>query len=143
MARSAHFDDVEWIVKTDTVGVRVNTLGPGQATPWHFHTAVADDVFCLETPVEIGLRAPDETVTLAPGQRQHIDAGRVHRVAENRFFLPGAVERLRELRSAQRQDEPEALVLAAADPAQPYGAALPWPKRSGARAARSGLRSVA
>jgi ATP-dependent helicase Lhr and Lhr-like helicase len=27
-------------------------------------------------------------------------------------------------------------VLAAADPAQPYGAGLPWPKRSGARAAR-------
>jgi ATP-dependent Lhr-like helicase len=27
-------------------------------------------------------------------------------------------------------------VLAAADPAQPYGAALPWPRRSGARAAR-------
>jgi ATP-dependent Lhr-like helicase len=51
------------------------------------------------------------------------------------FALPGAVERLRELRSA-RHEEPEALVLAAADPAQPYGAALPWPKRSGARAAR-------
>lgn len=81
MARSAHFDDVEWIVRTDTVGVRVNTLGPGQATPWHFHTAVADDVFCLETPVEVGLRSPDETVTLAPGQRQRIAAGRVHRVA--------------------------------------------------------------
>jgi ATP-dependent Lhr-like helicase len=28
------------------------------------------------------------------------------------------------------------LVLAAADPAQPYGSALPWPRRSGARAAR-------
>jgi ATP-dependent Lhr-like helicase len=27
-------------------------------------------------------------------------------------------------------------VLAAADPAQPYGAAIPWPKRAGARAAR-------
>ena len=27
-------------------------------------------------------------------------------------------------------------LLAAADPAQPYGAAVPWPKRSGARAAR-------
>ena len=49
------------------------------------------------------------------------------------FALPGAVERLRELRS---EDEPEPLVLAAADPAQPYGAALPWPKRAGARAAR-------
>ncbi|HEY2541482.1 MAG TPA: hypothetical protein VGH92_00370, partial [Gaiellaceae bacterium] len=51
------------------------------------------------------------------------------------FALGGAVERLRELRPREG-DEPEALVLAAADPAQPYGAALPWPKRSGSRAAR-------
>jgi ATP-dependent Lhr-like helicase len=49
------------------------------------------------------------------------------------FALPGAVERLRELRA---EDDPEPLVLAAADPAQPYGAAIPWPKRAGARAAR-------
>jgi ATP-dependent helicase Lhr and Lhr-like helicase len=47
------------------------------------------------------------------------------------FALPGAVERLRE-----RPAEETALVLAAADPAQPYGAALSWPKRAGARAAR-------
>jgi ATP-dependent Lhr-like helicase len=47
------------------------------------------------------------------------------------FALPGAVERLREQPAEER-----ALVLAAADPAQPYGAALPWPKRAGARAAR-------
>jgi ATP-dependent helicase Lhr and Lhr-like helicase len=50
------------------------------------------------------------------------------------FALGGAVERLRELR--ERGEEPEALVLAAADPAQPYGAALPWPRRDGTRAAR-------
>jgi ATP-dependent Lhr-like helicase len=49
------------------------------------------------------------------------------------FALPGAVERLRELRSG---DSDDVLVLAAADPAQPYGAALPWPRRAGARAAR-------
>jgi ATP-dependent Lhr-like helicase len=47
------------------------------------------------------------------------------------FALPGAVERLRD-----RPTEETALVLAAADPAQPFGAALPWPKRAGARAAR-------
>ncbi|HEV2999675.1 MAG TPA: DEAD/DEAH box helicase [Solirubrobacteraceae bacterium] len=41
------------------------------------------------------------------------------------FALPGAVERLR----AQRDGEGTALVLAATDPAQPYGASLPWPKR--------------
>jgi ATP-dependent Lhr-like helicase len=42
------------------------------------------------------------------------------------FALPGAVERLR----AQRVvEEAPPLVLAATDPAQPYGAALPWPQR--------------
>jgi ATP-dependent Lhr-like helicase len=51
------------------------------------------------------------------------------------FALGGAVERLRELRP-QEGEELEALVLAAADPAQPYGAALPWPKRAAGRAAR-------
>jgi ATP-dependent Lhr-like helicase len=50
------------------------------------------------------------------------------------FALGGAVERLRELREADLEARPR--VLAAADPAQPYGAALPWPKRAGARAAR-------
>ncbi|MFM8611980.1 MAG: DEAD/DEAH box helicase [Actinomycetota bacterium] len=50
------------------------------------------------------------------------------------FALPGALERLREARTT---DEPEALVLAAADPAQPYGAALPWPATEGGRPARA------
>ena len=50
------------------------------------------------------------------------------------FALGGAVERVREVREQGLEAEP--LVLAAADPAQPYGAALPWPKRAGARAAR-------
>ncbi|HTA05116.1 MAG TPA: helicase-related protein, partial [Solirubrobacteraceae bacterium] len=68
------------------------------------------------------------------------------------FALPGAVERLRSARAgAVLAREPESgsvseldqrrdasaidahhtLVLAAADPAQPYGAALSWPKRDG------------
>ncbi|MGD0199066.1 MAG: DEAD/DEAH box helicase [Solirubrobacteraceae bacterium] len=46
------------------------------------------------------------------------------------FALPGAVERLR----AQRElDAAPPLVLAACDPAQPYGAALPWPGEPGER----------
>ena len=46
------------------------------------------------------------------------------------FALPGAVERLRAARSVSvAEDARRTLVLAAADPAQPYGAALPWPKR--------------
>jgi ATP-dependent helicase Lhr and Lhr-like helicase len=57
------------------------------------------------------------------------------------FALPGAVDRMRALadpgaaglgRPPRQGHSPErALVLAAADPAQPYGAALPWPDRPG------------
>ncbi|GAA4564937.1 ATP-dependent helicase [Planotetraspora kaengkrachanensis] len=61
------------------------------------------------------------------------------------FALPGAVDRMRAMssRTAARSDEedpwatpapqapPRTVVLAAADPANPYGAALPWPDRSG------------
>ncbi|MBV9213215.1 MAG: DEAD/DEAH box helicase [Actinobacteria bacterium] len=53
------------------------------------------------------------------------------------FALPAAVERLRALRS----DEPAAaLVLAATDPANPYGAALPWPQRPGDEGRPGGRR---
>ncbi len=46
------------------------------------------------------------------------------------FALPGAVERLRSGRPDPAADTgAHTLVLAAADPAQPYGAALPWPAR--------------
>jgi ATP-dependent Lhr-like helicase len=43
------------------------------------------------------------------------------------FALPGAVERLRSL----PQPEGRYLVLAATDPANPYGAGVAWPKREG------------
>ena len=46
-------------------------------------------------------------------------------------------------RASRARGRPPASVLAAADPAQAYGAALPWPKRAGARAARvAGARVV-
>ncbi|MDH5314262.1 MAG: DEAD/DEAH box helicase, partial [Actinomycetota bacterium] len=50
------------------------------------------------------------------------------------FAVPGAVDRLRAAREpVDRADRaaPDTLVLAAADPAQPYGAALPWPEGPG------------
>jgi len=50
------------------------------------------------------------------------------------FALSGAVDRLR---TYQREPtEPGAVVLAACDPANPYGAGLPWPDREGHRPGR-------
>ena len=47
------------------------------------------------------------------------------------FALPGAVERLRSLPDADSH-----FLLGATDPANPYGASLPWPKREGGRRPR-------
>ena len=56
------------------------------------------------------------------------------------FALPGAVDRLR----ADRAPEPDAapVVLAATDPAQPYGAALAWPPSPGRPARTAGAHVV-
>ena len=46
------------------------------------------------------------------------------------FAMPGAVDRMREI-ADDKASEQRAIVLAAADPANAYGAALPWPPRPG------------
>ncbi len=74
-----------------------------------------------------------------PVLRAMEDAGAVRRgyfvagLGAAQFALPGALDRLRALRD---DADREAVVLAAADPAQPYGAALAWPASAG-RPARS------
>jgi ATP-dependent Lhr-like helicase len=45
------------------------------------------------------------------------------------FSLPGALDLLRSLRDGGGNDTPEVAVLAATDPANPYGATLKWPSR--------------
>ena len=61
------------------------------------------------------------------------------------FALPGAVDRLRQARQSaddsMSADRAPAVVLAATDPAQPYGAALPWPESPG-RPARTAAAVV-
>jgi ATP-dependent helicase Lhr and Lhr-like helicase len=44
------------------------------------------------------------------------------------FALPGAVDRLRAISADEHSSQ--TVVLAATDPANPYGAALPWPERA-------------
>ncbi|MEM8925230.1 MAG: DEAD/DEAH box helicase [Actinomycetota bacterium] len=59
------------------------------------------------------------------------------------FALPGAVDRLRDERRVGIDDEPPpAMVLAACDPAQPYGAAIPWPENEGRPSRSTGAHVV-
>ncbi len=56
------------------------------------------------------------------------------------FALPGAVDRLRGTRTPEPETPP--VVLAATDPAQPYGAALAWPDSPGRPARTAGAHVV-
>ncbi|WAS92386.1 Lhr family helicase [Nannocystis punicea] len=74
------------------------------------------------------------------------EAGRVRRgyfvdgLGAAQFAVPGAEDRLRALREPPA--EAEAVVLASTDPANPYGAALPWPEHAGTRVGRAAGTSV-
>jgi ATP-dependent helicase Lhr and Lhr-like helicase len=70
-----------------------------------------------------------------PVLRAMEEAGRARRgyfvagLGAAQFALPGAVDRLRDERDVP--DERRVRLLAAGDPAQPYGAALAWPRNGG------------
>ncbi|MFB4315367.1 DEAD/DEAH box helicase [Actinomadura sp. 21ATH] len=96
-------------------------------------------------------RTPGGFAAVYPVLRAFEESGRCRRgyfvegLGAAQFAIPGAVDRLRALRPAppappadpwqtplpgeQDRSGRRALVLAAADPANPYGAALPWPAR--------------
>ncbi len=59
------------------------------------------------------------------------------------FAVPGAIDRLRSFSRQEPDDSPNVLVLAAADPAQPYGAALAWPEPAGDSRHRPGRKAGA
>jgi ATP-dependent Lhr-like helicase len=73
------------------------------------------------------------------------EAGRIRRgyfvsgLGGSQFALPGALDRLRAVRESASEDDdvPSGAVLAATDPANPYGAALPWPETVSGRAMRA------
>jgi ATP-dependent Lhr-like helicase len=59
------------------------------------------------------------------------------------FGTAGAIDRLRTFTEVGEQDKPEAVTLAATDPANPFGAALPWPEREASGGHRPGRKAGA
>jgi ATP-dependent Lhr-like helicase len=117
---------------------RWSLVAPAAATPTARAHALATTLLDRHGVVTregvIGEEVEGGFATVYPVLRAMEDAGRIRRgyfVAGQgaaQFALPGAVDRLR----AVREPDPgrsSVVVLAAADPANPYGAALPWPRR--------------
>ena len=81
---------------------------------------------------------PGGLTTLYPVLNHLEETGRIRRgyfvegLGGIQFALPGAVDRLR-----ATEDNEGVVILAAADPANPYGTLVPWPEPAAGRASRS------
>jgi len=98
----------------------------------------------------LGEGVPGGFAGLYPVLKAMEESGKIRRgyfvagLGAAQFASPGAEELIRD-RGRAPGDAPEVVVLAATDPANPYGAALPWPKQSpsGARPQRvAGARVI-
>jgi len=80
---------------------------------------------------------PGGWAALYPVLRAMEEAGRIRRgyfvegLGAAQFATGGAVDRLRAVR--EPEEAPRVILLAATDPANAYGAALPWPERASGR----------
>jgi ATP-dependent Lhr-like helicase len=96
-------------------------------------TAIAEDI-------------PRGFPTIYPALKTMEDAGWVRRgmfvtgLGAAQFAMPAAVDMIRSLRS--EQEKLEVLFLAATDPANPYGASLPWPRRSNPSSTTNGADNL-
>lgn len=71
----------ETLIQTENVRVRIIELQPAEATPFHYHTEITDNMFGVSGEIVLRLKNPDEEVILIPGGRCKVNAGRIHQVA--------------------------------------------------------------
>jgi len=114
--------------------------GPAEADPTRRLHAVAEQLLdrhgILTRGAVVAERIPGGFAGVYPVLKAMEDAGRCRRgyfvdgLGGAQFAVPGAVDRLRAL--TDPPSSPQTQVLAAGDPANPYGAALAWPERAAA-----------
>ena len=68
------------IAEAPNLRVRRLRLAPGQCVPWHYHSHVTDTFFCMEGPMRVRARDPDEEHLLQPGESCSVAPLRPHQV---------------------------------------------------------------
>jgi len=71
----------ELIARAVGLKVQILTLAAGEEIPWHSHTIIDDNFFCMKGPMIIQTRRPQSTQQLRPGQTLKVPSGQPHRVA--------------------------------------------------------------
>jgi quercetin dioxygenase-like cupin family protein len=73
--------NVEPVVVSNDVQVRVFTLAHGDVIPWHYHRESTDHYFVLRGTLTIETRDPDNRCVLPVGERYKILPGITHRIS--------------------------------------------------------------
>jgi len=71
----------ETIAEAPNLRVRLLALGEGQCVPWHYHNNITDTFFCMEGPMQVTTRDPEEAHVLEPGGTFAVAPGVAHLVA--------------------------------------------------------------
>jgi ATP-dependent Lhr-like helicase len=127
-----------WYLVSDLIGAGADPTE--SATAWALQLLDRHGVLTRAAVAAEGL--PGGFSGLYPILSRLEETGRVRRgyfvegLGGAQFAMPGAVDRLRS------PDDGEVAVLAATDPANPYGAALPWPESERAQPSRAAGASV-
>ena len=80
------------LAETPDLRILKITLAQGQSIPWHYHTVIADQFFCLEGDLKVETKGGRQAFTLAAGDECRIEAKTAHYVSNNgssrcRFIL--------------------------------------------------------
>jgi len=70
----------ERVAEVEGLRVSILTLAAGNKVPWHRHTYIEDQFVCMEGPMQVDARQPDEAIILKNGDTLKIAAGRPHSV---------------------------------------------------------------
>ena len=81
MSETYKLEAREVVAKVKDLRVSILTVGPGQCVPWHHHSEVTDTLFCIEGPMRVETRSPDEERILTPGDITAIPPGQPQRVS--------------------------------------------------------------
>jgi quercetin dioxygenase-like cupin family protein len=68
------------IIETDRVRVRIMGLAAGEELPYHYHSEVTDNFFCLKGEIVVTAREPEQAWQLGPGEHCEVTAPRPHSV---------------------------------------------------------------
>ena len=78
---SYKIEKYERLATVDGLRVSILTLATGEEVPWHRHSQIDDNFFCMEGPMQVEIRSPGSTKILELGETFKVPAGQPHRVS--------------------------------------------------------------